>query len=138
MAFGTDMHEVRNIDFYKHTLLVGPRQANRCLRTFTKCTDSDSSRACAKPYPGICSALIHSIVSIADIEDRDQTAQNRRLLWAFTVPICPKTHFRMARPSYGRIKPKYNESDHPSADIVCLRVFLMLLFRKILCYCECS
>ena len=27
-----------------------------------KCTDSDSSHACAKAHPGICFALIHSIM----------------------------------------------------------------------------
>ena len=28
-----------------------------------KCADSDSSHACAKSHPGICSLLIHSIVT---------------------------------------------------------------------------
>ena len=34
-----------------------------CLLACTKCSDSDSSHACAKSHLGICSTLIHSIVS---------------------------------------------------------------------------
>ena len=41
----------------------GLRQAKKCLRACTKCTDSDSSRACSKSHPCICSPLIHSIES---------------------------------------------------------------------------
>ena len=44
-----------------------PCQANRCFRTVAKCTDSNSSFACAKSYPGICSALIHFIESYDSI-----------------------------------------------------------------------
>ena len=49
-----------------------------------------------------CSPLIHSIVSnytVSGHEGPDQTAHMRSLIWAFTVHICPKTHFRMARPN---------------------------------------
>ena len=31
------------------------------------CTDSDSSRACAKSHPAFCSPLIHSVVSIDSV-----------------------------------------------------------------------
>ena len=34
-----------------------------------------------------------------DSKGPDQIVQMCRLIWAFAVPICPKTHFRMARPS---------------------------------------
>ena len=39
------------------------RQEKRCLRACAKCTDTDSSRACSKSHPSLCSQLIHSIVS---------------------------------------------------------------------------
>ena len=43
--------------------IYGPCQAKMCHRACAKCPDSDSSHACAKSDPGICSPLIHSIVS---------------------------------------------------------------------------
>ena len=42
--------------------LNGPHQAKRSLKC-PKCTDSDSSHTCAKSQLGICSPLIHSVVS---------------------------------------------------------------------------
>ena len=45
------------------SLLTGPRWAKKCLRLCAKSIDSDSSRACAKSHPCICSSLIYSIVS---------------------------------------------------------------------------
>ena len=36
---------------------------------------------------------------LAVIEGSDQTARMRMLIWSFAVRICPKTHFRMMRPS---------------------------------------
>ena len=33
------------------------------LRTRAKCTDSESSHACAKSHPDICFPLVHSVVS---------------------------------------------------------------------------
>ena len=44
-------------------LLVGPRKAKMCLRACIKCTDLDSSHACAKYHLGTCSQFMHSIVS---------------------------------------------------------------------------
>ena len=44
-------------------LVYGPSQAKRCLRTYAKCTDSSSRRACAKSHPVICFPLIQFIVS---------------------------------------------------------------------------
>ena len=44
---------------------------------------------------------IHYVVSndlLANSEGPDKTARMRRLIWAFTVRIYLKTHFRMARP----------------------------------------
>ena len=40
------------------------------------------------------------MILYADRECPDQTAQMRRLTWAFTVRIYPKACFRMARPIY--------------------------------------
>ena len=56
-----------------------------------------TSRACAKFHPGVCLECIHSIMS-NDSEGPDQTARVRRLISAFAVRICPKTHLCMARP----------------------------------------
>ena len=42
---------------------TGPRQAKMCLRACAKCTDSDSSNACAKPNQGISSPSTYSIAS---------------------------------------------------------------------------
>ena len=39
------------------------RQAKRCFRTRSKCTDSDSFCGCATFYPGICSPMMYLIVS---------------------------------------------------------------------------
>ena len=44
-------------------LWIWLRQAKKCLQASAKCTSSASSQACAKPYLGICSPKIHSIVS---------------------------------------------------------------------------
>ena len=35
------------------------------------------------------------MILLVDIEDRDQTLQMGRLIWAFAVRICQKTHFHM-------------------------------------------
>ena len=43
--------------------LYGPRQEKKCFQTFSKYADSDSSRTCAMSHPGICSVLMHSVVS---------------------------------------------------------------------------
>ena len=78
----------------------GPRQAKMCLRACAKCSDPDSSHACAKYYPGRCSQFLHSVVPTVLLEDGegpDQNARICRLIWAFAVRICPKTRFRMAR-----------------------------------------
>ena len=40
-----------------------------------KCTDSDSSHVCAKSHPGICSPLIHSMVS-------NNSVSRQRRLWS--------------------------------------------------------
>ena len=39
---------------------MGCIKRKKCLRTCTKCTDSDSFPACAKSHSGICSQFIHS------------------------------------------------------------------------------
>ena len=41
----------------------GSHQAKMCLQACAKCIVSDSSHSCAKSHLGICSPLIHSIVS---------------------------------------------------------------------------
>ena len=79
----------------------GQCQARRCRRTCAKCTDSDSSRTCAKSHPGICSPLIYSIVSYDSVSGqrrpRSDCADAQSDL-GLRCPHMPKTHFRMARP----------------------------------------
>ena len=55
-----------------------------------------SSCACAKYHPGICSPLV--MILFADSKGPDQTARMRRLIWAFSVRICPKARFCIALP----------------------------------------
>ena len=43
-------------------IVDGPCVAKICLHACAKCIDSDSSQACAKFHPDICSILIQSIV----------------------------------------------------------------------------
>ena len=76
----------------------GQHQGKRCLWTCAKCLDSVSSCAFAKSHLGICSPLIHSIVSADTVSGQRRpwsTARMCRLIWGFTVRIHPKTHFRM-------------------------------------------
>ena len=40
------------------------------------------------------------MILFADSEEPDWTARIRRLLWAFTVRIFPKTRFRRVRPIF--------------------------------------
>ena len=40
------------------------------------------------------------MILLADSEGPDQTAQKRRLIWAFAVHICSKKPFCMAQPIY--------------------------------------
>ena len=76
----------------KQQELNWPRQAKMCLRACAKCTDSDSSYACANSHTGTCSpyyswyVLQRLIILFADSEVLDQTA---------------RTRFRLARPKYG-------------------------------------
>ena len=42
------------------------------------------------------------MILFTDSEGPDQTARMRKLIWAFAARICPKTRFRLARPTcYG-------------------------------------
>ena len=55
---------------------IGLRQVKMCLRACAKYTDSDSSYACAKSHPCICSPLMHSTVfndSVSRQQNPDQT-----------------------------------------------------------------
>ena len=75
------------------------RQKRMYLRACAKCTDSDSSDACANSHPDICSRLIHSVMSNDSISRQrrsDQTARMRRLIRALADMICQKTRFHMA------------------------------------------
>ena len=60
---------------------------------------------------GLCSSLIHSVypMILLDSEGPDQTAQMHRLIWAFTVHICPKSCVHMMLPIYG-VRPLSLES----------------------------
>ena len=42
--------------------------------------------------------LQYQMIMLADRDGPDQTVRMRRLIWAFAVHICPKTHFSIARP----------------------------------------
>ena len=77
------------------------RAKRKCVFEHAQNTHSDSSYACAKCHPGICSPLMHSIVSyvlLADSAVPDHIARMLRLIWAFAVRICPKTCFLKALP----------------------------------------
>ena len=91
-----------NVSFmllYKGNItLFLPHQAKRGLQVFVKCTDSDSSHPCTKYHPDICYPLIHSIASYDSVSSHRRPWSNSqvvKLIWAFTVRICPKTRFRM-------------------------------------------
>ena len=51
--------------------------------------------------------MLYPMIILTDSKGPDQTARMRRLIWAFTVRICPKTRFRMARLIYMIIKNIY-------------------------------
>ena len=55
ILFGWKKHLI-----WSYELIFGPK---RCLRTCTKCTDSDSSFLCETYHLGLCSPFIHSVVS---------------------------------------------------------------------------
>ena len=69
-------------------------QEKKCLWTCAKMCRFKSFCVCAKYDLGLCTLFIHSI---GDGENPDQTAWMGRLIWAYPVSICPKTHFRMAQ-----------------------------------------
>ena len=63
-----------------------------------------SSCACGRYHPGFCSTLLHSIymyhmILVAVRDGPYLTASMCRLIWASTVSMCQKTHFRVARPN---------------------------------------
>ena len=63
----------------------------------TKCTESESSRTSAEFHLGLHSYILqYPMILLADSERPDQTARMHRLIWAFAVRRCLKTHFPMA------------------------------------------
>ena len=61
-----------------------------CLWACSKYTYSDSSHACAKWQPGICSPLIYSVVSNYYVSGQRRSwsaTRISRLIWAFAVRI---------------------------------------------------
>ena len=80
--------------------LYGPRQAKMCLQTCAKCRDSEYH---AHAQSQIQAFALHSyimkypMIMLKDSEVPDQIARMRRLIWAFAVRICMKTHFHMTR-----------------------------------------
>ena len=82
-----------------HFQVICARQVKMCLRAWAKCTYSDLFCACARYHLGLWSLFIHPVVSKDFIsEGLDQNVQIYRLILAFNVCICPKPHFRRARP----------------------------------------
>ena len=51
-------------------------------------------------FSTLCYVLLYTMSLLMDSEGPDQTVWMCRLIWAFAVHICPKTHFCMARPIY--------------------------------------
>ena len=49
--------------------------------------------------------LCNPMILLADSEGPDQTVRMHRLIWAFAVYICPKTHFPMPQPKYIKVTP---------------------------------
>ena len=78
---------------YGKKALFGPRQLKKKPLFRSSC-------ACAKYHSGLLSPYIlyYPMILLVDKGGPDQTAWMRRLIWAFAVPICLKTHFRMGRP----------------------------------------
>ena len=74
------------------------------------------SYTCAKSHLSMRSPLIHAFLfqySVIELESPDQTAQMRRLMWAFAVRIYPKTRFHMAWHIYVSLRIfTDNEDDH--------------------------
>ena len=65
-----------------------PRQMKQCLQTCAKCTDSDLYHTCAKSHlvsmisvKWFCQQIAKTLIRLC------------RLICAFAVHICPKTHF---------------------------------------------
>ena len=86
-------------------------------------------------YPGLCSPYILScpMILLADSEGPDQTAHPRSLIWAFTVRICPKTCFRIARRIYEPQREKTylltcapnEDSNQPADPRSLIRIFVV-------------
>ena len=55
--------------------IIGRPEREDFFRTFSKCTNSDSSQACRKSQPGICFPLLHSVVS-------DNSVSGQRRPWS--------------------------------------------------------
>ena len=90
-----------NLSYSKHWLWYGRRQAKTCLRAVQNVRIHVilPRRKCSSGHL-LSTETLYSIqwFYLADCEGPDQTAQMRRLVWAFTIRICPKKHFRLARP----------------------------------------
>ena len=80
---------------------LGQRQAKRCLQTCTKSVESGHlahAQSIIRPLLSIsifCSIQLFCKRTVKT----NQTAQMRRLIWAFAVRICPKSRYRMPRPT---------------------------------------
>ena len=70
---------------------AAPGKTNNCHRTCFR-----SSCSCTRYHPGICSPFIHSVVSNGSVSGQSDCAHPYRLVWAFAVPICPKSRFASA------------------------------------------
>ena len=72
------------------------------------------------------------MILLADSEAPDRNAQMRRLIWAFTVRICPKTRIHMAQPiiepaqhqTYNKTCMTSKDSDQPVAPPSVARVLV--------------
>ena len=83
--------------------LYRPLQMKKCLWTCAKWADSDHpvhAQSITMAFALLLYNLKYPMIRLADRKCPDQTARMRRLIWAFAVCFCPKTHFRIVRLIY--------------------------------------
>ena len=80
-------------------VIIWPRQAKKCHETYAKCADSKHpahAQSIIWDFDLHLYILKYTMILAADREGPDQTAQMRRLIWAFAVGICPNIEMKSA------------------------------------------
>ena len=108
-------------------LICWPRQAKMCLWVCAKCTDSDSSHACAKYLPGIYSLLIHSVVFSNFVSGQRKSWSDCAEAQAdlgLCCPLMPEDMFSYGAahvmPAWSKLflNPKISSKSNPFSDIL--------------------